>query len=327
MTGSFIRWRRAAAVMAAALGAASASAEELQLRSGFFMGEQDSPYVAAFKAFIDEVNEAGTGEVQIASYVGPEAIQRNQWCNAVRSGILDVVAVAPALCNNLVRISEGLNGQTIGFAEQHENGAYDFLREVFSRDANTHFLAQFGSGARFHFFVDEPVATLEDMKSVRMRTTASLRGLYDTLGIDGLETPLSEVYTNVERGVIDGAALPFNVIEPLGLDEVVGYRIDPGFFNPVMMVLVNEDAWERMTPEQQAVLEQAAVELEGPLDEGFGETNEAMGAALLEGGMALVELSPEDAERLPREANEALWATIEQGAAEEGAKLRSLISP
>lgn len=317
----------ALAFAAAALFSPQAGAEELQLRTGFFMGERPSPYVTAYKNFIEEVNATGQGHIQIVSYVGPESIQRNQWCNAVRSGILDLIAVGPALCNNLVRISEGLNGQTISFAEQRANGAYDFLREVWERDANSYFLGQFASGARFHFFTDEPVATLEDMKTVRLRNTASLRGVYEALGIDGIEVPLNQVYTSVERGVLDGASLPFNVIEPLGLHEVVAYRVDPGFFNPVMMVLVNMDLWERMTEEQRRILHDAAIKLETEFNDGFGETNEAMGAALLEKGITLVELPPEDAERLPRIANDAMWKTIEENAPEEGPKMRAFLDP
>lgn len=317
----------ALALAGAALAAPQAGAEEMQLRTGFFMGERPSPYVTAYKRFIEEVNATGEGQVRIVSYVGPESVQRNQWCNAVRSGILDLIAVGPGLCNNLVKISEGLNGQTISFAEQRENGAYDFMREVWERDANSYFLGQFASGARFHFFTDEPVETLEDMKTVRMRNSATLRGTYEALGIDGVEVPLNQIYTSVERGVLDGASLPFNVIEPLGLHEVVTHRVDPGFFNPVMMVLVNMDVWERMTEAQRTVLHDAAIKLETEFDEGFGETNEAMGAALLEKGITLVELPPADAERLQRTANDSLWAQIEESAPEEGPRMRSLIDP
>ncbi len=320
-------FRLTALAAALALGAASAHAQALQLRSGFFMGNQPSPYVTAFKQFIDEVNETGGEHLGIGSYVGPESIQRNQWCNAIRSGILDIIAVGPALCNNLIRISEGLNGQTNSFAEQRQNGGYDFLREVIARDANSHFLGQFGSGARFHFWSNRPIASLEDLKSVRLRNTASLRAIYDELGIDGIEVELNQVYTSVQSGVLNGATLPANVIKPLGLHEVLTHRVDPGFYNPVMMVLVNKNLWERMTDDQRAILERAIIRLETEFNDGFEETNDAMAAELEELGLVTVTLSDEEAERLRAVASEKLWATVEETSPEEGPKMRTFLDP
>lgn len=43
----------ALALAGAALAAPQAGAEEMQLRTGFFMGERPSPYVTAYKRFIE----------------------------------------------------------------------------------------------------------------------------------------------------------------------------------------------------------------------------------------------------------------------------------
>ena len=138
---------------------------------------------------------------------------------------------------------------------------------------------------------------------------------------------LGGTYTAVERGVIDGFALPYNMIEALGLQEVTNYRIDPGVFNPALMVLINLDTWNAMSDGERAYLEEMILVLEGELDADFRSQNEAMGAKLISDmGMTDVTFTDEESDRLRRAAIDGVWEAIMEIAPEDGARLRGLIN-
>lgn len=303
------------------------AAQATELRAGHFIGSDRSLYRQIFAEWIEAMNQGGEAPVTIGQVVGPESIARDQWCNAVSSGLVDLVVIGQSYCNNLVPISEGLNAQTLPPSVLRENGAYDFLREIYAENANAYFLGQYGWGGAFQIFTDEPVATLEDLDGLRMRSTQTLRRFYDSLGVEGQMMGLGDTYTALERGVIDGFALPYNLISPMSLHELTTHAIETGVFNPALLVIVNLDTWNGMSDEEQAYLTEMAIRLEDEFDADFRERNAAMGDEMVEEfGIEMVTLSEEESARLQDLAIEGVWEGILEVAPEDGARLRELIN-
>ena len=61
------------------------------------------------------------------------------------------------------------------------------------------------------------------------------------MGATVVQTPPGEVYTALERGVVDGYGWPITGIFDLGWHEKTKYRVDPGFYSAEVSVLVNKD--------------------------------------------------------------------------------------
>ena len=55
-----------------------------------------------------------------------------------------------------------------------------------------------------------------------------------------VQTAPGEVYTALERGVVDGYGWPITGIFDLGWQEKTKYRVDPGFYTAEVSVLVNK---------------------------------------------------------------------------------------
>ncbi len=69
----------------------------------------------------------------------------------------------------------------------------------------------------------------------------------------------SEVYTAVERGVVDGFALStVGMIVDAGLYEVTKYTIDHPFLNTNFVVIMNLDSWNRIPKNLQDLLRETA---------------------------------------------------------------------
>lgn len=315
-----------AAAAAALTVTVPASAKEATLRAGFFIPAAKEPFKDAFMAWIDMINKEGKGLVQVNQVVGPEAVPGGQWCNFIRAGTIQLVGVPPAYCSNLVPGIEALDVAEIPPAEQREKGVYEYIRELTRTRAGSHFLAQYGYGVNYHMYTGRKIEKLEDFKGLRFRTNPAFTPFYNALGINGIQMANGEIYAAMERGVIEGYAIPPTLIVPFGLHRVTKYRIDTGFYNPVVIILVNQATWDGLNGEQQAFLERMGVHLEGEVQRGLDKRIVEAFGEMEKGGVETIKLDPAVAKEFVEKANEAMWETVKGKAPETAPRLRELLS-
>jgi TRAP-type mannitol/chloroaromatic compound transport system substrate-binding protein len=71
-----------------------------------------------------------------------------------------------------------------------------------------------------------------------------------------------EVYTALERGTVDGLGWPSIGVMDLSWDKFLKYRIDPGYFQTDLSMLVNLDRWNALGEEARQILQDTAIEWE-----------------------------------------------------------------
>lgn len=109
----------------------------------------------------------------------------------------------------------------------------------------------------------KPIRSLADLKGKKMRITGPGADILSKLGVSIVTTPGAEVYSALERGVVDITewSTPSETW-PLGIHEVAKYMFMPGFHQPasVLDYLVNKDAWEKLPDDLKAAFESCAKE-------------------------------------------------------------------
>ncbi|MBB3143434.1 C4-dicarboxylate ABC transporter substrate-binding protein [Halomonas organivorans] len=101
------------------------------------------------------------------------------------------------------------------------------------------------------------VETLEDFQGLKLRTAGAWGEIASRLGASTVVMPGSEVYSALERGVIDAAEWGTPEINrPTGLQDVAKYVIVPGIQNPggFLECQVNQDAWNELSEYDQQML-------------------------------------------------------------------------
>jgi len=134
--------------------------------------------------------------------------------------------------------------------------------------------------------------------------------------------PPGEVYTALERGVVDGYGWPSVGIFDLGWQEKTKYRIDPGFYNVEVSVFMNKNSWDKkLNDEQRAFLMDQVKQLENR----YGE-DDALAAKekqqLIDTGIEIITLDTAQAEQFVTKANEAAWQAIDQASPRYAPQLR-----
>ncbi len=297
-------------VVGAALGAMVASsvqAEEATLRaaSGFALG---TVFAKPFETFVDWVNENGAGVVQIELIGGPEAVPPFELGNAVSTGVVDMANVPAAFYTNLLAEADALKLAENTVQEQRENGCYDILDALHQDRMNVKYLARTGDHVAFHLYLTSSIDG-PDLSGLTIRTTPIYQAMFEALGANLVRTAPGEVYTALERGAIDGYGWPIQGVLDLGWHEQTSYRVEPGFYQVDVNVLVNLDMWNDLTDEQRAVLEEGALWLEGTNPDAE-QVNESERQAQAEAGIEVIEFSGEDRETWLDTAYAEGWAAV-----------------
>jgi TRAP-type transport system periplasmic protein len=301
--------------------ASPVSAQEVTLRavSAFAEGTQFSKN---FERFVEKVNRDGKGVVQINYIGGPRAMPPFEVGNAVRTRVVDMANVTGAFYSNLIPESDAFKLLGKPMSEQRRNGTWDYLNQLHNQKLNAWYLARQFHNVPFHLYLNKKLDKL-DFTGLKIRVTPVYRDVVQALGGAPINTAPGEVYTALERGVVDGYGWPVSGIFDLGWDKVTKYRMEPGFYSVEVNVLVNLDAWKGLTDAQRKVLSDAALWLEG-LDSENEAVNKAEVERQTKAGIEPIDFGPAESKRFLTTADNVAWETVVKRSPEIGAKLRQL---
>lgn len=103
-----------------------------------------------------------------------------------------------------------------------------------------------------------PIRSLDDLKGKRMRAPSAAQAKQlEVMGAVPIAMPITEVYQSLERGVVDGAMLPFSVIIDFRLGEVAkGITIaGPLFGRSSFLVAMNKKKYDSLSPKARAAID------------------------------------------------------------------------
>jgi TRAP-type transport system periplasmic protein len=277
-----------------------------------------------FERFIEKVNADGKGLIQITYIGGPRAMPPFEVGNAVRGGVVDIANVPGAYYTNLLPEADALKLVTKPMTEVRRNGGWELLNQLHNQKLNSEYLARWGKGVSFHFYLNK-FADKFDLTGRRIRTTPIYRDLVEQLGGIPVTIAQGEVYTALERGVVDGYGWPLIGIFDLGWERVTKMRVEPGFYNVDLNVLVNLDRWKRLSPAQQKILQDAALWLEG-LDQEHINMSEDERQKQSKAGIRVFEADDEQAKRFASRAADIGWSAITSRSPAIASKMRNLLA-
>ena len=88
---------------------------------------------------------------------------------------------------------------------------------------------------------DKKIEKLEDVKGLRMRApNPPTQALLAHLGATPVGMPPTQVYENIENGVIDGAVFPWDAIKGFRLEGVLKYHFDARVYTSCFHIVMNE---------------------------------------------------------------------------------------
>ena len=103
-----------------------------------------------------------------------------------------------------------------------------------------------------------PINGVDDLKGVKLRSPEGLAAeVFKRAGASPTSLPFSEVYTSLEKGIVDAAdASAFVNNEASGMHKVAKYPLYPGIHSmAILQFIMNKKVWDKMNEAQRTMLE------------------------------------------------------------------------
>lgn len=102
----------------------------------------------------------------------------------------------------------------------------------------------------------QPVAKLEEMKGLKLRSTGTSAGIVQALGGAPVGMTMGEAYDAIAKGVVNGLFIPLEPLKGWKLAEVVNYCTawDAAGVNAVFIIM-NKKKWEAIPKDLQQIIE------------------------------------------------------------------------
>ena len=312
--------RLAALLLAAGLTTGAAAQETtLRLVSAF---AENGTYVQRMLPWVQKFNAEGKGVLQINFIGGPKAIPTFEVGNAVKTGVVDMALSTGAFYTNVMPEADFLKLTRVTIAEQRRNGAYEAINKVWNEKANMQYLGRMVENQPFHIYVNKPVAK-PDLTGLKIRITPVYRDFFQSLNANVVTTAPGEVYTALERGVVDGYGWPIGGIFDLNWHEKTRYRIDPGFYDAEVSLIMNLPAYNKLSARQKEYLQKQVLALEAQND--FWNKFTADETARQEkAGIKAIKFDAATSKAFVDKAYDVGWASATKQSPEIAAKFKSL---
>ncbi|WP_417669588.1 TRAP transporter substrate-binding protein [Roseibium sp.] len=290
-----------AAVAAGALTAA-ASAQEFQFR---FQSADTAgnPNFALQQGWTEKVKEKTGGRVQIELLPVESIVAHNETQDAIAAGILDghitdtsyFAGKDPAF--SLIANPVGAwSSPDQMFQFMAKGGGKELMNELVE-PYGLHFIGATTPGLEA-FVSKKQLNGVDDLKGLKMRAPEGLvQQVFAAAGAAPVNLPSSEVFTALDKGVIDAADYTvFSVNQAQGMHDVASNPVYPGFHSmPLVEISMNKQKWDALPADIQALIEESVAEFGIHQTTSLAERDlEAVAAAKAGGKITVTDWSAEE---------------------------------
>lgn len=277
--------------------------------------------------FVDAVNKRASGRMKIEWLGGPEVFASFDQIHALKSGTIDMLLYYPfAFMKPVMPEAEAQGLSELSAWEERKSGLFELWTEIFAKRANAKYLGRLHSDVTFHIFCNKKIEKIEDFKGMKIRVMPLYVPFIKALGGTPITIQPPEIYTAMERGVVDGFMWPRVGMVSWGLQEVTKYMILPGVFQMEPATMINLDRWNKIPKDLQDIIldEIQKYEYIGTMrNYKLVEKEEKIRE---KAGMKNIYLPPGDAEKFVKIAYNSTWEEIVKASPEYGPKLRKAMS-
>ena len=215
--------------------------------------------------FVESVKRASGGSLEIKLFPKNTLIPALAVFDAASSGEIDAFHSGPYYWKGKNSAFSLFSGVPFGFTAEEINSwmyygnGLKLWRELYAKYNLYPFLGG-NTNIQMGGWFRKPLHSLEDMKGLKMRIPGIGGEVFSEFGVNPVLLPAGEIYTSLERGVIDatewvGPALDLK----MGFYKVAPYYYS-GWHEPgsVLELTFNKHTWEKLSSEHQAIIEMAA---------------------------------------------------------------------
>ncbi len=249
------------------------------------------PTVEAVKYMGQLLAERSAGRLAVEVFHSRQLGEEKDTIEQTRFGVIDLNRINLAPLNNLVPETQIPALPFVFRSVEHMRKVMDGeIGEEILKAFEPHGLiglAYYDSGARSFYNSRKPIQTPADMAGMKIRVQQSdlFIAVMNALGANATPMPFGEVFSALQTGVIDGAENNWPSYESTRHFEAAKYySLSEHSMSPEVLVM-SKMSWDKLTPEDQALVKQAAKDSVARMRE-LWEANEKSSEAIVRAGGA-----------------------------------------
>ncbi len=241
----------------------AAAQKAIELKFSMWNSLQHSVYVEIYGPFAQELEKRTNGRVKIVFYPGETLGKTKDHFDLVSKGIADMAIFIQGATpgrfplTSVMELPIGVPSSRIGSRA---------LWELYEK----HLKQEYSAVKLLGLKVSEPGQI--HMTKAALKTVAGLQGLrlrspgpqqtavLKALGASPLNIAATELYDALQKGMADGALLPFTAIKDFKLEDVLRNHTIANMYVMTSGVAINLNSWKRLPPDVQKIIE----DLTGP---------------------------------------------------------------
>jgi len=230
--------------------------------------------------FAQRVKDVSGGSLEIKIYPKNVLVPALAVFDACSSGQIDAFHSGPYYWKGKNSAFSLYSGIPFGFTAEEINswmtygGGLELWREQYAK-YNLHPFLGGNTNIQMGGWFRKPINALKDMQGLKMRIPGLGGEVFAKMGVNPILLPAGEIYTSLERGVIDatewvGPALDIK----MGFYKVAPYYYS-GWHEPgsILELTFNKHSWNKMAFEHQSIIEVCASELNANMTSEFHHDN------------------------------------------------------
>jgi len=243
------------------LSTAAAQAQERLRIAGNF--PEDHTATGAMEIFKEEVEAMTDGGIQVDLFPAMQLGGAQENVDQVRSGAIFGVFTSIAYFSRSIPEYEAVS---LPFLFDSREQAFalmdgevgDYLDAKMEEEGFVN-LGYMELGFRHVTNSVRPIQTMDDFDGLRIRLQPNEVHLDAMRAVGANPTPMdiSEVYSALQQGVLDGQENPYNIIATRGFDEVQTYLSDSGHFFDFINAVANKERFDALSAEHQEAVREA----------------------------------------------------------------------
>ncbi|CAO1669813.1 MULTISPECIES: TRAP transporter substrate-binding protein DctP [Halomonadaceae] len=273
--------------------------------------------------FIEMVEEYSDGSVQI-NVQGPDVVPAFEQLQPVQAGAFDLLFTHAAYHSGTTAIGLSLDAIDVDPIKRREEGLIDYIDEHY-QELGLKLISAPSTGTKgFRFYLREPITGEPGLEGRRIRGTVSYQSMIEELGGAVVNMPVTDIYTALQRGVIDGAAWGLTGASDLQWHEIIDYMTDPEFGQVGVMIYMNLDRWNALDSDAQNALIEAGKQIEIDSVAHFDAVQKEEADFLIDNGMQITSFSESESEAHERLWAEGVWKVAEEQSGDDARQLREM---
>jgi TRAP-type C4-dicarboxylate transport system substrate-binding protein len=330
-------WNVIAVVFTAVLGIS------LTLSSPAFAYDEKNPMVlkaaidnppgdmkaVTIKRMGDLIEERTNGRVKFQYFYSGALIKKPQFVEAVAKGIADISTGPVSFITGKIpelSIFEVYGAFKLDKHLEVQEAVEPILIELFETKGIRPLMNQYTGSTIFPHktkFVKAPA----DWKGQKMRLAGRWQStLGKQWGASPVFMPPADLYVALQRGVIDGYMLIWDIVYGLKLYEVAPYIVDSGFSNNIEVVTMNLKKWQELTPADQKIFNEVRNEVKPWNMTETLKHYEKLKKDILSKGGKIHEMTPEEKSLYLKDAY-ALYPQVKEVSGTLGSKFIEILEP